>query len=137
MLIIRFRFARGFRDLKRLEGITRSPVYSYLSSTIHGSKVIRSYRAEQMCSNQFLSYFDDHIRSYFLILTTERWAGMRFDWVTFTFLSLVTIFSMFVRIYYQQLSTADVALTLAYSLNLMGLLQWTIRFDKKRLIEFD
>jgi hypothetical protein len=62
---------------------------------------------------------------------------MRFDWVTFTFLSLVTIFSMFVRIYYQQLSTADVALTLAYSLNLMGLLQWTIRFDKKRLIEFD
>jgi ATP-binding cassette subfamily C (CFTR/MRP) protein 4 len=136
MLIIRYRFARCFRDLKRLEGITRSPIYSYLSSTIHGLKVIRSYHAEQMCSKQFLSHLDDNIRAYFLIITTERWAAMRFDWVTFIFISLVTSFSMFARIYYQQFSTADIVLTLSYSLNLIGIFQWTIRFDDKRLIEF-
>ncbi len=53
MLFIRYRFARCSRDLKRLEGITRSPIYSYLTSTIHGLKVIRSYNAENICSSEF------------------------------------------------------------------------------------
>ena len=134
MLIVRYRFSRCFRDLKRLEGITRSPIYSYLLSTIHGLKVIRSYNAEQMCSKEFLSYVDDHIRVYFLTITTERWAAMRFDGVTFAFLSLVTIFSMLARIYYQKFSTVDIALTLSYSLNLMGLFQWAIRLDTLNFI---
>lgn len=129
MFIVRYRFARGYRDLKRLEGNARSPIYSYLSSTINGLKVIRSYHAEKMCSQQFLACVDDHIRTYYLIIVAERWAAIRFDWVSYIFLSLVTTSSLFVRIYYQQLTTADIALTLSYSLNLMGLFQWTIRFD--------
>lgn len=131
MLIIRYRFARCYRDLKRLSELTRSPMYSYLSSTIHGLKVIRSYHAEQMCSKEFLSYLDDNTRAFYLTTVAERWAAIRFDWVSFTFLTLVTLFSMLVRIYKQGLSTADIALTLSYSLNLMGLFQWTIRFDQK------
>lgn len=129
MLIVRHRFARCFRDLKRLAEIARSPIYSYLSSTIHGLKVIRSYHTEQMCSKEFLSYLDNHTRSLFLITVTERWASIRFDCVSLIFLTLVTLFSMLVRIYKQELSTADIALTLSFSLNLMGLFQWTIRFD--------
>ncbi|CAF4607105.1 unnamed protein product, partial [Rotaria sp. Silwood2] len=43
MLFVRYRFAPCSRDLKRLVGTTRSPVYSQLTSTIHGLKVIRSY----------------------------------------------------------------------------------------------
>jgi hypothetical protein len=91
--------------------------------------VIRSYHAEQMSSKQFLSHLDDHIRVNFLIITAERWAAMRFDGVTITFLSLVTCFSMLARIYYQEFSTASIALTLSYCLNLIGLFQWTIRFE--------
>ncbi|CAF0750503.1 unnamed protein product [Adineta steineri] len=127
MLIVRYRFARCFRDLRRITETTRSPLYSYLSSTIHGLKVIRSYHAEQMCSQQFLSYLDQNIRADYLTKVVERWAAIRFDWTSFTFLALVTLCSMLVRIYKQELSTADIALTLSYSLNLMGLFQWTIR----------
>jgi hypothetical protein len=55
MLLVRYRFARCFGELKRLEGITRSPIYSHLSSTIHEVKVIRCYHAEQMCSDEDVS----------------------------------------------------------------------------------
>jgi ATP-binding cassette subfamily C (CFTR/MRP) protein 4 len=111
-------------------------MYSYLSSTIHGLKVIRSYHAEQMCSKEFLSYLDNHSRASFLTEATERWAAMRFDGILLIFFTLVTIFSMLVRIYKQELSTADIALTLSYSLSLMGLFEWTIRFAYKRFVEF-
>ena len=129
MVIIRYRFSRCYRDLKRLEGVARSPIYSHLSSTIHGLKVIRSYHAEKMSSKEFLSHLDDHTRTCFLTVVIERWSAMRLDGMTITFLSLVTFLSMFARIYSQQFSTVDIALTLSYSLNLMGLFQWAVRFE--------
>ena len=127
MLIIRSRFARCSRDLKRLENITRSPIYSYLNSTIYGLKVIRSYKAEKICSKEFFSYLDDNTRANYLFLTVSRWAAFRFDWITLIFITLVISLALLLRITGQQFSTADIALTLSFSLNLMGLLQWTIR----------
>ncbi len=128
MLYIRHRYARCIRDLKRIEGLTRSPVYSQLTSTIHGLKVIRSYQAESISCREFFHNLDDNTRVNYLLLVTNRWAGMRFDWVALAFIVLVTILSMAVRLMQQRFSAADIALTLSYSLNLVGLVQWTIRF---------
>jgi ABC-type multidrug transport system fused ATPase/permease subunit len=127
MIYIRHRYAQCLRDLKRMEGITRSPVYSYLTSTIHGLKVIRSYHAEQLCSEQFLSHLNDNSRVNYLLCTVNRWAAIRFDWLTLFFICLVTLLAMIVRIIQNNLSAADIALMLTYSLQLMGILQWTIR----------
>ena len=128
MIIVRHYFAPCSRDLKRLEGANQSPIYSYLSSTINGLKVIRSHHVEQMCSKEFLSHLSNYTQAFFLIVVTERWAAMRFDGVSLIFVILVTFSSMFVRMYSQQISTADIALTLSFALTLMGLVQWTIRF---------
>lgn len=127
MLFLRKRFARCLRDIKRIEGVTRSPVYSQLSSTIYGLKVIRSYRAENIASREFFAFVDDNTRANYLLLTINRWAAIRFDWVALSFILFVTLMSMIAKIVYQKFSAADIALTLSYSLNLMGLMQWTIR----------
>jgi ATP-binding cassette, subfamily C (CFTR/MRP), member 4 len=127
MLLIRHRYARCSRDLKRLESTLRSPIYSYLSSTIYGLKVIRSYRSEHICSSLFFSHIDDNTRALFLLMTTNRWAAIRFDWITLLFFSIITALAVIARITSGQFSAADIALTLSYSFNLMGLLQWTIR----------
>lgn len=127
MLFLRTRFACCLRDLKRIEGLTRSPVYSQLASTINGLKVIRSYHAEDISSNEFLRHLDDNTRVNFLLITINRWAAIRFDWIALVFIMVVTILAMITRIFYRDFSAADIALTLAYSLNLMGLTQWMIR----------
>jgi ABC-type multidrug transport system fused ATPase/permease subunit len=127
MIFIRHRYAQCLRDLKRLEGITRSPVYSYLTSTINGLKVIRSYHAEQMCSTEFLSHLSDNSRVNYLLLIVNRWAAIRFDWITLFFIALATMLTMVVRVVQNYLSAADMALILTYSLYLKGTLQWTIR----------
>jgi ATP-binding cassette subfamily C (CFTR/MRP) protein 4 len=134
MLYIRYSFARCSRDLKRLEGTARSPIYSYLSSTIHGLKVIRSHHAETTCLTEFFSHLDDHTRINFLSLATTRWAAIRFDWTTVFFIAVVTSMALIVRIVGRQFSAADIALTLSHSLNLMGILQWTVRFVIEKII---
>jgi ABC-type multidrug transport system fused ATPase/permease subunit len=128
MLYIRYHFASCLRDLKRLEGITRSPFYSYLTSTIDGLKVIRSYHAEKICLSEFFSHLDNNTRVHYLFSTTNRWAAVRFDSITVVFVIVVTLLAIIVRIIGRQFSAADIALTLSYSLNLICLLQWTIRF---------
>jgi ABC-type multidrug transport system fused ATPase/permease subunit len=80
MLFIRHRFASCLRDLKRIEGLTRSPVYSQLTSTIHGLKVIRSYHAENISAKEFFFNLDQNTRAAYLLLVTNRWAAIRFDW---------------------------------------------------------
>lgn len=131
MIYVRTRFAQCLRDLKRIDGLARSPVFSYLSSTIQGLQVIRSYHAEQMCSAEFLTHLNNHSRVTHLIALVNRWAAIRFEWITIMFVSLVTFLAMTVRVVQHQLSAGDIALILSYSLNLMGLLQWSIRSGQK------
>lgn len=127
MLFIRYRFASCLRDLKRIEGLTRSPVYSQLTSTIHGLKVIRSYHAEGISAKEFFYNLDQNTRATYLLLVTNRWAAIRFDWIALSFIITVTVLSVVARLTQQNFSAADIALTLSYSLNLMGLVQWMIR----------
>ncbi|UJR34945.1 hypothetical protein I4U23_027723 [Adineta vaga] len=115
MIYIRHRYARCLRDVKRIEGISRSPFGSYLTSTIEGLKVIRSYHAGKI--------------SNYLICTINRWAAIRFDWICLVFISFVTFLAVILRIYQTQISAADIALILPYSLNLMGTLQLAIRLS--------
>ncbi|CAF4089952.1 unnamed protein product, partial [Rotaria magnacalcarata] len=127
MFFIRYRFAACARDLKRLQGTTRSPVYSQLTSTIHGLKVIRSYHAENICSKEFDYHLDNNSRVSFLIIILNRWSAMRFDWISLIFITVVIILSIVARLTQHQFSAVEIALTLTYSLSLVGVFQWTIR----------
>ena len=127
MLFLRHRFARCLRDLKRIEGTTRSPVFSQLSSTINGLKVIRSYHAEHMCSEEFLHHLDDNFRAHYFLQKINTWAAFRFNFVALLFAAVTTSLAILARTGGQKFSASDIALTLSYSLNLMGLLQWTVR----------
>ena len=128
MLFLRQRFAPCSRDLQRLDSSLRSPIYSYLTSTIDGLKVIRSYRAEKTCRSEFFGYLDDRTRASYLICHTTRWAAIRFDWVVLFFFTVVIALALAMRVAGGQLSPADIAMTLSYTFNMMGVLQWTIRF---------
>ena len=128
MLFLRHHFAPCSRDLQRLSSTLRSPIYSYLTSTINGLKVIRSYRAEKTCRSDFFGHLDDHTRATYLLCSANRWAAIRFDWIALFFFAVVISLALAIRVAGGHFSPADIALTLAYTFSLVGVLQWTIRF---------
>ena len=128
LVFVRYRYAPSSRCLKRLEGTTRSPVYSHLASTLDGLKVIRSFSSEDISLSDFNFNLDDNTRVNHLIIETNRWAGFRFDWVALCFITLVLLLAMVLRITnYLHISSIQLALIVSNSLTLMSLLQWTIR----------
>ena len=53
------------RSVKRLEGVTKSKVFSQLSSSLSGLTTIRALKAEDIMIEEFDHYQDIHSSAYF------------------------------------------------------------------------
>lgn len=87
---IRRCFLRTSRDVKRLDGITKSPVFAHLNATIDGLPTIRCNEAEEILVKEFDNLQDVHSSSWFMFLYTSRAFGMCIDFICAIFIGLVT-----------------------------------------------
>ena len=60
------------RSVKRLEGVTKSPIFSQLSSTLNGLTSIRAFKAEDMMTNEFDYHQDIHSSAFFIHLGSSH-----------------------------------------------------------------
>ena len=82
-----FRVRRVFvttsRELKRHEGLARSPIYAMMSECISGTATIRANNATKFMREKFENYHDAHSRAFFAFLSSSRWVGFRMDSMMF------------------------------------------------------
>ena len=128
-LIYLFNYARNKYvvnsiEIKRLEAISRSPIYVDFSSALEGLVTLRGYRLEKAAERSFQQQLDRNTRAWFSFLMVSRWLGFRLDLES----SIVLICVVFVAVGLRD--TIDIGLigfTIIYTLSLAGLLQWTVR----------
>ncbi|CAM4809475.1 unnamed protein product [Rotaria magnacalcarata] len=125
-------YTPAVQDVKRLESLARSPIYSHLSASIQGVPLIRSYEAQQTCIQEFSYCLNEHCRVYSIMLAMNRWSGMRVECVVAGFVGFLA-FSCLLT--YQNLPISDLSLMLAYSFTLMGSIQWIIRLTVDVMIQ--
>ncbi|XP_060724517.1 multidrug resistance-associated protein 4 isoform X3 [Tachysurus vachellii] len=123
-LFLRRYFLQTSRDIKRLEAITRSPVFSHLSSSLQGLSTIRAFKAEERFQQTFDSHQDLHSEACFLFLTTSRWFAVRLDGMCSIFVSITAFGCLLLR---NSLEAGAVGLALSYAVTLMGMFQWGVR----------
>ncbi|CAF1316172.1 unnamed protein product [Rotaria sordida] len=131
---VRRMFAPAVQDIKRLESLGRSPMYSHLSSSIQGIPMIRSYGAQQTCIQEFSHCLDQHTRVYSIMLAMNRWSAMRIECVVSAFVSFLA-FSILLT--HRNLPISDLSLILAYSFTLLGSVQWIIRLTVDVMMQVD
>ncbi|XP_040078943.2 multidrug resistance-associated protein 1-like [Ixodes scapularis] len=90
-LFMRKLYLKTLRQLKRLESITRSPVVNAFAETLDGLSSIRSYGAEELFIDGFLTEVDKTQNCSFFLLISKLWMISRLDVIGCTMI-LVTAF---------------------------------------------
>ena len=113
-------FACVSRDLKRMESVTRSPIFSSLSETLGGLDTIRAYGD----SNRFLRNHemktDKNCTFNFHIWMCTSWMTIRLELATSLVLMSVSLFAVFMR---QNTNAVALGLALSYGMQLTALFQ--------------
>ena len=124
VLWLRRFYMRASRQLKRLESVTRSPIYTLFSSSLDGLISIRAFDVQKNFLEMFIERIDTNSRAYFILSTTARWFGLRLDFIA-SLLTLVTaLLAVALR---HQIDPSAAALSITYCITLTGLFQWAVR----------
>ena len=117
LLIVRV-FNRSVRQLKRMDGVTRSPLYSHLTATVQGLSTLHAYNKMADFNAVFKEYLDLNTRPLFLFFCSNRWLAVRLDMLT---VGIVSIAALMVVLIKGTLPPAFLGLVLTYSLRVRGL----------------
>lgn len=111
-------------NVKRLEGIAKSPVYTHLSATLHGLSTIRAYKAEKILEIEFDNHQDTHTACWFLFISSNTAFGFILDIMCFVFIACIMCYFMFID---TNVPGEKVGLAITQAMTLLGMLQWGVR----------
>ncbi|XP_068086395.1 ATP-binding cassette sub-family C member 4 [Anabrus simplex] len=121
---LRTMYLRTAQDVKRLEGTTRSPVFSHLAASLNGLTTVRSCGAQEMVRKEFDVLQDKHTSSWFLTVVISVAFGFWLDCLSLIFVSIVTFTFLIMD---DGTLGGYVGLAISQSLILTGMLQHGIR----------
>ncbi|CAD0199749.1 unnamed protein product [Chrysodeixis includens] len=112
------------RQLKRLESVSRSPIYSHFGESITGASTIRAYGV----ADRFIAESErgvDHNQScYYPSCIANRWLAVRLEMIG----NLIIFFSaMFAVLNRDTVSAGLVGLSVSYALQITQTLNWLVR----------
>lgn len=73
------RYSAASRELRRMDSVTRSPLFSHFGETLAGVVTIRAYGATQQFMNEMLRKIDENSRPYYYVWISNRWVAIRFS----------------------------------------------------------
>ncbi|KAG8745725.1 hypothetical protein FRC10_007205 [Ceratobasidium sp. 414] len=72
-------YGQTSRDMRRLDSVTRSPLYSIYGETIAGVTVIRAFGASSTFLRDMLRCVDTNASPYYGMWSVNRWLSVRFN----------------------------------------------------------
>uniref|UniRef100_A0A8C8B701 Canalicular multispecific organic anion transporter 1 n=1 Tax=Otus sunia TaxID=257818 RepID=A0A8C8B701_9STRI len=125
--VLRF-YVSTSRQLRRLDSVTRSPIYSHFGETVSGLSVIRAYGHQQRFLKQNESTMDINQKSVHSWIVSNRWLAIRLEFVG----SLVVFFSALLAVISKgTLEGGIVGLSVSSALNVTQTLNWLVRMSSE------
>ncbi|XP_043261450.1 uncharacterized protein LOC122402590 [Colletes gigas] len=121
---IRKVFLKTSKNIKRMDGITRSPVFTHLNATLNGLTTIRAYCAQDILKQEFDKLQDVHTSTIYMYVVASTAFGFCLDIFCFLFTSLVTFSFLVLE---QAFSGGEVGLAITQVMAMTGMIQWGMR----------
>uniref|UniRef100_A0A8D0WJL2 Multidrug resistance-associated protein 1 n=1 Tax=Sus scrofa TaxID=9823 RepID=A0A8D0WJL2_PIG len=121
-------YVASSRQLKRLESVSRSPVYSHFNETLLGVSVIRAFEEQERFIRQSDLKVDENQKAYYPSIVANRWLAVRLEFVGNCIVLFAALFAVISR---HNLSAGLVGLSVSYSLQITAYLNWLVRMSSE------
>jgi ABC-type multidrug transport system fused ATPase/permease subunit len=127
-------FRQVSRETKRLDSVSRSPVYAQFSESLGGLTTIRAYGERERFIDAFENKIDQNTRAYYCNKVADRWLSVRLELVGSVIGGLTAVFAC--NVVTANSSSGQVTddqfaslagLSLTFAISLTSLLNWAVR----------
>ncbi|KAI5849407.1 P-loop containing nucleoside triphosphate hydrolase protein [Morchella snyderi] len=126
-LYIQRYYLRTSRELKRLDSVSRSPIYAHFQESLGGISTIRAYQQQSRFINENEWRVDANLRAYFPSINANRWLAVRLEFIGSIIILGAAGFAIAAVASGSNLSAGMVGLTLSYALQITQSLNWIVR----------
>ncbi|XP_078462060.1 ATP-binding cassette sub-family C member 2-like [Lampetra planeri] len=112
------------RQLRRLDSVTRSPIYSHFGETVQGLSVIRAYRHLPRFLAHNVKIVDVNQVCVFPWIVSNRWLAIRLEFTGNLVVFFAALFAVLAR---GTTAGGVVGLSISYALNVTQTLNWLVR----------
>lgn len=123
-------FTQCYRELKRIDSVTRSPIYALFGETLDGFCTIRAFEAEASLLHRIVGLIDKQQHAYYLTQAGLCWLAVRLELVG----SAIVFFACLAAVLEKQAipegndAFAGLAgLSISYALSVTQSLNWAVR----------
>lgn len=120
-------YLRTSRELKRLDSISRSPIYAHFQESLAGISTIRAYRQQDRFAQENEWRVDANLRAYFPSINANRWLAVRLEFLGSLIIFAAAGFAIISVTTGSGLSAGLVGLSMSYALQITQSLNWIVR----------
>lgn len=121
---IRRYYTASFRELQRMESVSRSPLYVHFSEVLAGLVHIRAFGLQKRLQESFYAKIDQNSRMYFHMHALVPFLVYRVNFLAASFIGIMTLI---VILFHHQLDASLAGLALSASAGLVGRLHLTVK----------
>lgn len=120
-------YLRSSRELKRLDSVSRSPIYAHFQESLGGVTTIRAYQQQDRFALENEWRVDANLRAYFPSINANRWLAVRLEFIGSVIILAAAGFSIISVTTGSGLSAGLVGLAMSYALQITQSLNWIVR----------
>jgi ATP-binding cassette subfamily C (CFTR/MRP) protein 1 len=120
-------YLRTSRELKRLDSVSRSPIYAHFQESLSGISTIRAYRQQDRFAQESEWRVDANIRAYFPLISANRWLAVRLEFIGSIVILFASGFAIIAVSRGGGPSAGLLGLAMSYALQITSSLNWIVR----------
>ena len=120
-------YLRTSRELKRLDSVSRSPIYAHFQESLGGISTIRAYRQQERFELENEWRVDGNLRAYFPSISANRWLAVRLEFIGAVVILAAAGFAVITVATGHELDSGMVGLAMSFALQITTSLNWIVR----------
>lgn len=121
--VVQAYYVRSSRALKRIDSVTKSPIYQHFSETLTGVTTIRALYADKRFIAENAARADVSANAYFAWIVTNRWLQIRLECLGSVIVLAAALFAVLGR---DTLNPASAGLALSYAMGVTQDIVWLV-----------